>query len=78
MFLAKNRYEILNPLGNGAFGVVFLARDQNGKYYAVKRQLKKSNKLSREIRILLDLKQCWNVVPLVELFYSKEVKCGVI
>lgn len=56
MFLAKNRYEILNPLGNGAFGVVFLARDQNGKYYAVKRQLKKSNKLSREIRILLDLK----------------------
>lgn len=78
MFLARNRYEILNPLGNGAFGVVFLAWDQNGKYYAIKRQLKKSNKLSWEIRILLDLKECGNVVPLVELFYSKEIKGGVI
>jgi serine/threonine protein kinase len=43
---------VLKELGNGAFGQVFMVEDEQGQKFALKRTLKISNIMSREIEIL--------------------------
>lgn len=57
-----NKYHVMRHLGSGAFGAVYLARDENNNYYAIKRQPKLSQKISREIEILLELQGRRNLI----------------
>lgn len=57
-----NKYHVVKHLGSGAFGAVYLARDEGNNYYAIKRQPKMSSKISREIEILLELRGRQNLI----------------
>ncbi|KAF8820111.1 putative cell-cycle-associated protein kinase GSK [Cardiosporidium cionae] len=57
----KKRFKILELLGKGTFGKVFLAIDnKTGKKVAVKRTAKWKNKISREAQQLETFKNCSN------------------
>ena len=75
---SKLEYKLEKELGSGTFGYVFLAHDQNGKKYAIKRLRKNSKNLSREIEILQSLKNSIHTVQLVECFYSENNKNSII
>ncbi len=51
----ENQYTIHKQLGSGVFGIVYLAFDQKGQKWAIKRLPKISENLSREVQILLAL-----------------------
>lgn len=58
-------------LGNGAFGYVFKAYDENhDRYVAIKRSPKVGNKTSREMEVLLSMQGEENVIQLLDFFYS--------
>ena len=69
----QNKYhiaaaDIINPLGKGAFGIVYKAIYNNATY-AIK-QLNKSgndiNKVKQEIQIMESLKGCYNIVQIID------------
>lgn len=64
-------YTLLNEIGSGSFGYVFLAIDKNGKKYAIKRIIKVGRQLSREVEILQDIKNCPYCVKMIECFYTE-------
>jgi len=65
----------LRVIGNGAFGYVFEAYDENRNMkVAVKRTQKAGNIVSREFEVMSLLKGAQNVVQLVEFFYSLDEK----
>lgn len=65
-------YEITKLIGSGSFGYVFEAIDKNkNKKVALKRIEKVGATLSREYQILWDLKNCENIVQILDFFYSK-------
>jgi len=65
-------YEIVKVLGSGSFGYVFEAYDHtHNKRVALKRIEKVGTQLSREYEILFELRECENVVTIVDFFYSK-------
>lgn len=70
--MKNKQYDIIKHVGKGTFGYVFLAQDQNGKLYGIKRTQRASNQLSREIEILNELKDCPQCIHLLEVFYSEE------
>ena len=64
-------FEPLSLIGVGAFGYVLEAYDRkNDKHVAIKRSYKITDKLSREIEISYELKNCPNVVKILNAFYS--------
>lgn len=74
--------EVVREIGHGAFGkcnfeanrdlgYVFEAIDKNtGETVALKRTMKVGNVVSREYEVLTLLKDCTNVVQLLDFFYS--------
>ena len=68
----------MRVIGNGAFGFVFEAEDQNDRKVAVKRTQKAGNIISREFEILDMLKGKKNVVQMLDFFYSVDEKNRVI
>lgn len=67
----EKEYVILRQLGKGTFGLVFLAEDQEGNKYAIKRIKKVGEQLSREVEILREIQDNPYCVKLIEIFYSK-------
>ena len=64
-------YEPISLRGAGAFGYVIEAKDPiHNKIVAIKRTHKVDTKLSREFEILSKIKNCENVVKLLDAFYS--------
>jgi serine/threonine protein kinase len=59
------KYTFLKRIGSGAFGVVFEAEDDHKRRVAFKRIHKVGNVTSREIEILLQIKDFTNVVKLL-------------
>ena len=72
---SKSSYTDLEPkriIGSGSFGFVFEAYDnESGKTVAVKRTQKAGEYISREYEVLNRLKNCKNVVKMLEIYYSK-------
>jgi len=69
----------ISVIGNGAFGYVFEAFDNNrGCKVALKRTQKAGNVISREFEILDMLRGKPNVVQLLDFFYSIDDKQRVI
>lgn len=69
----------IRVIGNGAFGYVFEAMDNNrGCKVALKRTQKAGNIISREFEILDMLKGKENVVQLLDFFYSVDDKQRII
>jgi serine/threonine protein kinase len=65
-------YEIKKVIGSGSFGYVFEAFDHtNQRKVALKRIEKVGNQLSREYEILFDIKDCDNIVKILDFYYSK-------
>ena len=68
-------YTHLEPkriIGSGSFGYVFEAYDKESKQtVAVKRTQKAGEYVSREFEVLNRLKNCNNVVKMLEIYYSK-------
>lgn len=65
------KYTPLSFRGAGAFGYVIEAYDQsNNCRVAIKRTHKVGKKLSREYKVLADLKGCENIVQMLDTFYS--------
>ena len=63
--------EIISKLGYGTFGIVYKAYDHiNDRKIALKRSLKRYNDMSREYGNLRELKDCQNVVKIIDIFYS--------
>ncbi len=69
--LEMPKYTPLSFRGAGAFGYVIEAYDQNNNCrVAIKRTHKVGKKLSREYKVLADLKGCENIVQMLDTFYS--------
>lgn len=65
------KYQIVNMIGRGTFGKVFLAIDlATQEPVAIKRSPKWRNKASREVDLLKKMKFCDNVVTLKSVFYT--------
>jgi len=59
-------------IGSGSFGYVFEAYDKTHKQtVAVKRTTKAGEYVSREFEVLDKLKDCKNVVKMLDIYYSK-------
>jgi len=59
-------------IGSGSFGYVFEAYDKTHKQIvAVKRTTKAGEYVSREFEVLDKLKDCKNVVKMLDIYYSK-------
>lgn len=59
-------------IGSGSFGYVFEALDLESKQtVAVKRTQKAGEYVSREYEVLNKLKDCKNVVRMLEIYYSR-------
>ena len=64
-------YEPISLRGAGAFGYVIEAYDKiHDVRVAIKRTHKVGTKLSREYQILSEIKDCENVIKLLDTFYS--------
>jgi serine/threonine protein kinase len=51
--LIDNKYALLNQIGEGGFGGIFLARDLEKNFYAVKlNRMEKSDQIEREIQLM--------------------------
>lgn len=69
----------MKKAGNGAFGFVFEAYDQNNnRKVAIKRTHKVGNLISREFENLKTLHGQDNLVQLLELFYTTDLKGRII
>jgi len=68
-------YTNLEPkrlIGSGSFGYVFEAYDRDSKQtVAVKRTQKAGEYVSREFEVLDKLKECKNVVRMLDIYYSR-------
>jgi serine/threonine protein kinase len=72
-------YKPTRVIGNGAFGYVFEAWDNNRQCkVALKRTQKAGNIISREFEILDMLRDQENVVQLIDFFYSIDDKQRII
>lgn len=70
-YRTKPNYKIINIIGKGTFGKVYLAIDLATKQtVAIKRSPKWKNKVSREVELLKKLKHSDNVVKLQSVFYT--------
>jgi serine/threonine protein kinase len=71
----RSTYTKLEPkkvIGSGSFGYVFEALDlESGEVVAVKRTQKAGEYVSREYEVLNKLKDCKNVVRMLEIYYSR-------
>ena len=71
----RSSYTRLEPkkvIGSGSFGYVFEALDQeSNEIVAVKRTQKAGEYVSREYEVLNKLKDCKNVVRMLEIYYSR-------
>jgi len=65
------KYRIIRKIGQGTFGKVYEAEDENKKRVAIKRVEKNSNAISREVDILKMINH-ENCVKLVDVFYTSE------
>ena len=64
-------YEPISLRGAGAFGYVIEAYDKiHDVRVAIKRTHKVGTKLSREYQILSEIKDCENVIKLLDTFYT--------
>lgn len=72
---SKSSYTELDPtriIGSGSFGFVFEAYDKESRQtVAVKRTQKAGEFVSREYEVLNKLKNCNNVVKMLDIYYSK-------
>jgi len=72
---SNGHYLELEPkrvIGSGSFGYVFEAYDNNTKQtVAVKRTTKAGQFVSREFEVLNKLKECRNVVQMLDIYYSR-------
>lgn len=67
----KPNYKIINLIGRGTFGKVYLAVDlSTQEAVAIKRSPKWTNKVSREVDVLKKMKHSNNVVKLKSIFYT--------
>ena len=77
MQISKNKssYTELEPtriIGSGSFGFVFEAFDkESNQTVAVKRTQKAGEFVSREYEVMNKLKNCNNVVKMLDIYYSK-------
>ena len=77
-----NLYNSSNPnfiveslIGSGTFGQVYKVFDQNSsKHYAIKRTMKKGCKVSREFKVLQEVRDCDHCVHLIDIFYTLKQK----
>ena len=66
-----SRYKFEKEIGSGSFGVVYLATDTvSGAHVAIKRTTKRGATMSREYKLLSEVKECENIVRLVDAFYT--------
>ena len=66
-------------IGNGAFGFVFEAYDENRKCkVAVKRTQKAGNTISREFEILDLLRGQPNIVQMIDFYYTEDENHRII
>jgi serine/threonine protein kinase len=66
-----NRYTLFKELGRGRFGVVYKAYDKSLQVdVAIKQIAKSGSYLSREIEILMSLKNCENCIRILDVFFS--------
>ncbi|EAR96249.2 Serine/Threonine kinase domain protein (macronuclear) [Tetrahymena thermophila SB210] len=72
------KYKVKQTLNSGSFGTVFLAEDENGKLFAIKR-LQDDNKqlLETELTALKSIKG-ENIVEMVEFFYDQHTQLPLI
>ena len=77
-FLPKKKYEILDKLGSGSFGKVYLARNKYTKEKVAMKEIKKSNKdllsdgeIKDEIEILKSLDHP-DIVRIIESYNTKD------
>ena len=67
---SSHTYSLLKPTGNGAFGMVYKAKDnQNGKIVALKKVFQDLRYKNRELSILKELKH-ENCCYLYDYFYT--------
>jgi serine/threonine protein kinase len=70
----EQRYKLIQELGSGSFGVVYLGIDnQEQRQVAIKRVEKSGDFVSREYEILSIVKDCQNCITLLDFFYSNNV-----
>lgn len=73
------RLKPVRVIGNGAFGYVFEAFDQNrGCKVALKRTQKAGNIISREFEILDMLRGSDNIIQMLDFFYTSDDKQRII
>lgn len=73
-----SKYNSSNPcfvfrelIGNGTFGHVYKVYDVNsGTFVAVKRTIKKGPIVSREFKILMEVRNCSYCIYLIDIFYT--------
>ena len=67
---SSHTYTLLKPTGNGAFGMVYQAKDnKNGKIVALKKVFQDQRYKNRELSILKELKHV-NCCYLYDYFYT--------
>ena len=67
---SSHTYSLLKPTGNGAFGMVYKAKDnQNGKIVAIKKVFQDQRYKNRELSIIKELKHD-NCCYLYDYFYT--------
>lgn len=67
----QKKYKILRKIGEGTFGKVYEAEDENNRKVAIKRIEKSSNTISREVDILKMMNH-ENCIKLIDVFYTSE------
>ena len=67
---STHTYALIKPTGNGAFGMVYKAKDtKNGKIVAIKKVFQDQRYKNRELSILKELKHV-NCCYLYDYFYT--------
>eukprot|EP01119_Soliformovum_irregulare_P006273 TRINITY_DN1809_c0_g1_i3.p1 TRINITY_DN1809_c0_g1~~TRINITY_DN1809_c0_g1_i3.p1 ORF type:complete len:617 (-),score=196.28 TRINITY_DN1809_c0_g1_i3:439-2289(-) len=66
--LEVGEYELLSPIGQGAFGQVWKAKDRKGKIVAIKKMIQVVDDIFKELEALQKLEHP-NIIPIIS-FYS--------